>query len=82
MTDILLDAYQLADMIQESEEVACYLELKKRLQEDQEAQELIYLFQKKKELVEECQRFGHYHPDFRDAKNKARDFQKKMVDIQ
>lgn len=79
MTDILLEAYQLADMIESSEEMVRYLEAKKRLEEDQEAQKLIRRFQEKKERFEECQRFGHFHPDYHDARKKARAFQKEMI---
>ncbi len=79
MTDILLDAYQLADAIKSSEEMVRYLEVKKRLEEDQEAQRLIRLFKEKKEKFEECQRFGHFHPDYHDAKKKAHAFQKEMI---
>jgi cell fate (sporulation/competence/biofilm development) regulator YlbF (YheA/YmcA/DUF963 family) len=78
MSEILIAAYQLADCINESEEVNNYLYYKKQLQEDQEAQKLIREFQDVKALFEEAQRFGIFHPNYHEAKEKAESFQKKL----
>lgn len=78
MTEILLDAYQLADQINESEEVKTYLHCQKRVQEDPEAQTIIREFQKVKELFAEAQRFGRFHPNYHEAKEQAQSYQKKM----
>jgi len=78
MTEILLETYRLADQIIESEEVSLYLQLKKQLRENAQVQALIREFQKKKERFEECQRFGHYHPDYHAAKEEAEAFQRRM----
>lgn len=79
MAEILLEAYQLADQINESEEVRRYLELKERLHADPDVRRLIREFQRKKEKFEECQRFGHFHPDYHAAKEEAEAFQEKMA---
>lgn len=78
MTEILQETYRLADQINESQEVTRYLQLKKQLREDAQAQALIREFQKKKERFEECQRFGHFHPDYHAAKEEAEAFQRRM----
>lgn len=72
MSEILLDAYHLADQINESDEVKHYLRLQQELQQSQEAQKLIEQFQKAKEWYEETQRFGIFHPDYQAAKEKVK----------
>lgn len=78
MTELLSDAYQLADEINKSQEVQNYLLSQKKLQEDQEAQKLIWEFQKKKELYEETKRFGIFHPNYHEAKKEAEGFQEQL----
>ncbi len=80
MTELLIDAYQLADEINESEEVKNYLRLKKAMQEDAQVQKLIQNFQKIKMEYEEAQRFGIFHPDYHQAKQRAEEFQRKMTE--
>jgi cell fate (sporulation/competence/biofilm development) regulator YlbF (YheA/YmcA/DUF963 family) len=78
MSEILQDAYRLADLIVESEEVRSYLRLKKQMEEDPDAQRLIREFQKMKELYEEAQRFGIFHPNYHEAKEKADAFRREL----
>jgi cell fate (sporulation/competence/biofilm development) regulator YlbF (YheA/YmcA/DUF963 family) len=78
MAQLLLEAYELADSINESEEVKRYLACKKRLEEDPEAQSLIRKFQKIKELYEEAKRFGIFHPNYHEAKEQAEAFRNTM----
>ncbi|MDR6225268.1 YlbF family regulator [Desmospora profundinema] len=78
MSEILLEAYQLADHINECKEVKQYLELKQRIEKDDEAQRLIAGFRRKKDRFEEAQRFGHFHPDYHAAKKEAEAFLKEM----
>jgi cell fate (sporulation/competence/biofilm development) regulator YlbF (YheA/YmcA/DUF963 family) len=63
MSAILMQAYNLGDCINGSFEVADYLFWKTEVESSQEVQSVIKLLDKKKELFEECQRFGHFHPD-------------------
>lgn len=74
MSELILEAYQLADYINESDEVKRYLELKQQVQQDEEAQRLIIRFGRKKDRFEEAQRFGHFHPDYHAAKEEAESF--------
>ncbi|WP_232330819.1 MULTISPECIES: YlbF family regulator [Thermoactinomyces] len=78
MTEILLAAYRLADQINNSQEVQHYLECKKRMEEDPEAQKMIREFQKLKDRYEEAQRFGIFHPNYHEAKEAALSYQKKL----
>ena len=68
MASLLTTAYELGDMVKESAEVAAYLYWKGRVESQQEVQRLVAEFARKKELFAETERFGHYHPDYHEAK--------------
>lgn len=78
MSQILLQAYEVADMINASSEVQNYLKAKQELETDIQAQQLIREFQRKKEQFEETQRFGHFHPMYHAAKEEMEQFQRQM----
>ncbi|AVF27005.1 hypothetical protein ERICIV_02863 [Paenibacillus larvae subsp. larvae] len=67
MSAVLLHAYDVGDLINASTEVADYLYWKKKMEQDEEVQKLVCLFIQKKERFEECERFGHFHPDYHAA---------------
>lgn len=67
LSSVLIQAYELGDSINCSAEVADYLYWKQRKEEDPKLKELLYEFNRKKQLFEECQRFGHFHPDYHAA---------------
>ncbi|SDY76872.1 Cell fate regulator YlbF, YheA/YmcA/DUF963 family (controls sporulation, competence, biofilm development) [Evansella caseinilytica] len=76
--DILQQAYSLGELITSSEVFHEYIELKNALNCDQEAQRLISQFQVLKEKYEEVQRFGKYHPDFKQVTSDVREFKRKV----
>jgi len=78
MSAILMQAYDLGDMINGSAETADYLYWKRRKDEDPEVHELVKQFNKKKELFEECQRFGHFHPDYHAALEQVQAIQSRL----
>lgn len=78
IADILSDLSLLAEQIHQSEESKAYLEAKARLEDDAEAQELIRQFQIVKDDFSEAQRFGIFHPNYHEAKEKAILFQTKI----
>lgn len=78
MSAILMQAYDLGDLIKDSAETADYLYWKQRKEEDPQVRELLRQFQKKKELFEECQRFGHFHPDYHSALDQAKLIQEQL----
>ncbi|WP_019533624.1 YlbF family regulator [Paenibacillus ginsengihumi] len=78
MSAILLGSYELADMIKNSAETADYLYWRRQVDIDPEAQRLIREFNRTKELFEECQRFGHFHPNYHEAKDRMREAEARL----
>nr|WP_224749499.1 YlbF family regulator [Polycladospora coralii] len=78
MTDILLDVYDLADQINESDEMHHYLRWKMEVERDEEAQKLIKKFQHVKERFMEAQRFGIFHPNYHQAKEEMESYQSEL----
>ncbi|KSU84958.1 YlbF family regulator [Fictibacillus enclensis] len=69
---LLDESYFLGKMIAESEAAIQYRGTKYKLEQDTEAQNLIKEFNKVKELYEEVQRFGKYHPDYKTVSTNVR----------
>jgi cell fate (sporulation/competence/biofilm development) regulator YlbF (YheA/YmcA/DUF963 family) len=78
MAALLLKAYELGDMINQSADAADYLYWKAQLERDEEAQALIRRFRKAKERFEECSRFGRFHPDYDEARREAAELQRRL----
>ncbi|WP_135547504.1 YlbF family regulator [Paenibacillus cymbidii] len=78
MSILLSTAYELGDRINMSAAVADYKKWQLRLATDADAQRLIRTFARKKELFAECERFGHFHPDYHRAKQEAEAIQQEM----
>ncbi|GAA0135776.1 hypothetical protein YSY43_26160 [Paenibacillus sp. YSY-4.3] len=71
MAELLTYAYELGDMINNSIAVSDYLYWKRRVEEDPEIQAYVRKLDGQKELFEETERFGHYHPNYHEAKDKV-----------
>ncbi|MGG4141927.1 YlbF family regulator [Paenibacillus algorifonticola] len=82
MASLLLCAYELGDWINQSAEVAEYLYWKDAVSEDADVKALTRKFEKAKELFEECQRFGRFHPDFHAAKDKIKLVEAELAQIE
>lgn len=82
MSSILMQAYEIGDLINISVEVADYLYWKDKVESDSQVQELVHAFQKKKELFAECERFGHYHPDYHAAKEAVEQVQAQLDELE
>ncbi|MBP1156112.1 MULTISPECIES: YlbF family regulator [unclassified Paenibacillus] len=78
MSAILLGAYELADMIKLSAETADYLYWKQLVEENEEVGRLTKEFAKQKERFEECERFGHYHPNYHEALEQVKKAQEQL----
>lgn len=78
MSAILLQAYELGDWINSSEEVTDYLYWKNEMEHDMEVKTLIRQFASKKQLFEECERFGHFHPDYHSALDQVKAIQEQL----
>ncbi|PJN83069.1 YlbF family regulator [Bacillus velezensis] len=72
------EAEQLADMILQSETAENYRDCYKRLREDEEAGRIIRSFMSVKEQYEDVQRFGKYHPDYREISRKMREMKREL----
>lgn len=70
-TEVIMSTYDLADMINQSEEVIEYLKNKKELEENPEVIKLKKQLSDARDFYEEAQRFGHFHPNFHEAKEKV-----------
>ena len=64
---ILQKACEIGDMINASRELHEYLRWKEEVENDDEIQRLIKQFDRAKQKFKECERFGHFHPDYHRA---------------
>ncbi|WLR52214.1 YlbF family regulator [Bacillus tianshenii] len=78
--EVLERSEQLAQKIIESDVYEQYIECKERLAQDKHAQALINKFLKEKDLYEDVQRFGRYHPDYYKITKSVREA-KRAVDM-
>lgn len=78
MAELLTNAYELGDMINQSAAVSDYLYWKRRVEEDAEVQVLVKKLAAKKELFEETQRFGHFHPNYHEAMDKVTEVEREL----
>jgi cell fate (sporulation/competence/biofilm development) regulator YlbF (YheA/YmcA/DUF963 family) len=65
--EVLTLAYEIADLIKQSEETKHYLKFKEQLNNDHHAITLLNEFQQKKAFFADCERYGHFHPDYHRA---------------
>lgn len=78
MAELLTYAYELGDMINESAAVSNYLFWKQQVANDSEIQQLVKKLENVKELFEETQRFGHFHPNYHEAKDRVHEVEKEL----
>lgn len=76
--DILQETYNFGEIITSSEVFQLYIEAKHDLEQDKEAQAMISNFKKMKEKYDEVQRFGKYHPDFRQVTKDVRELKRDL----
>jgi cell fate (sporulation/competence/biofilm development) regulator YlbF (YheA/YmcA/DUF963 family) len=82
MSAILLLAYELSDMIKHSAAVAEYLYWKQEMERDESARQAIARFRRAKEKFEEAERFGHFHPNYHEALEQAKQAQRELENIE
>ncbi|GAA4710065.1 YlbF family regulator [Brevibacillus fulvus] len=78
MAELIKHSDLLSTMINQSAPMEEYLQAKRRMNEDAEAQQLFALFEKKKVLFEDVQRFGKYHPDYHKISTEVRQLKRKI----
>ena len=76
--ELLESADHLAKMVLDSEIVEQYRKCLYKLKYDQESQRKIRRFASLKELYEEVQRFGKYHPDYKRIMSQIRESKREM----
>ncbi|WP_159887093.1 YlbF family regulator [Paenibacillus puerhi] len=82
MSVMLMEAYDLADLIKNSAETADYLYWKQLKDADEKVKRLVIEFRKSKERFEECERFGHYHPNYHEALDKVRAVEAQLDELE
>lgn len=78
MDEVLSDISQLAERINQSHEAHEYARAHQAMKHDIQAQKLIRRFRIIKDEYEEAQRFGIFHPNYHETKEKAKQFQQSM----
>ncbi len=77
--ELIEHAENLADMIIQSEVADYYRDCLNTLNKDQDAQHLIKRFVIIKERFEEVQRFGKYHPDYKEVTLETRHLKREVL---
>lgn len=72
MTELQMHAYMLGEMIKQSALASEYAYWKQRLAQDEAAIRAKRRLAEAREKFAECERFGHFHPDYHDALNRVR----------
>jgi cell fate (sporulation/competence/biofilm development) regulator YlbF (YheA/YmcA/DUF963 family) len=75
---LMTEAEEISKMIVTSEVADEYRRTHIALQQDREAQEVISRFVKMKEQYEEVQRFGKYHPDYKETRKKMSEIKREL----
>ncbi|WP_243386699.1 YlbF family regulator [Bacillus kexueae] len=75
---LINQADELANMILRSELAERYRTCRDALKQDKTAQSIINRFTKVKELYEDVQRFGKYHPDYREISRNMREVKREL----
>lgn len=78
MSTLLTQAYEIGDLINSSTEVAEYLYWKQEVEQNQEVQNTVKKLERKQQLYEECQRFGHFHPDYHAAMEEVKKVEEEL----
>lgn len=78
MSRLLLKAYEIGDLINDSRETSEYKHWKRQVADNGEIQSVIREFAKRKEQFEDCQRFGHFHPDYHKALDAVKETEAKL----
>ncbi|WP_308634502.1 YlbF family regulator [Paenibacillus silvisoli] len=82
MGQMLLSAYEIGDMVNQSAEVAEYAYWKSVVDQDEQVHQLVKQFAKAKEQFADCERFGRFHPDFHAAKDKVEAIERQLGEIE
>ncbi len=79
---LLTQAYEVGDLINASSEVALYLHWKQVLEQSKEVQHITRKLQQKREIYDDCQRFGHFHPDYHAAMGEVEQVERELNQLE
>ncbi|MBM7563525.1 YlbF family regulator [Paenibacillus sacheonensis] len=82
MGQLLLRAYEIGDLVNQSAEVAEYAYWKSVVDANDQVRQLVKQFEKAKELFVDCERFGRFHPDYNAAKDNVQEVQRQLNEIE
>ena len=82
MGQLILGAYELGDMVNQSAEVAEYAYWKTIVEQDEEVRQLTKKFAKAKDIFVDCERFGRFHPDFNAAKANVQAIEQELSELE
>lgn len=69
--ELVARASEIADLIKRSALTEQYLRAKQELESDGHAVQLMKRFREKQQTFSECERYGHFHPDYNRAFDEA-----------
>ncbi|KAB8138634.1 YlbF family regulator [Gracilibacillus oryzae] len=78
IVDIIDKSETLGQIVLQSDVKQAFDEAKEKMEKDQQAQALIKNFNKIKDLYEEVERFGRYHPDYSTIMKEIRTAKREM----
>ena len=81
MGQLLLRAYEIGDLVNQSAEVAEYAYWKSVVDDNDQVRQLVKQFAKAKEQFVDCERFGRFHPDYHTAKEKVEAVQRELNEV-
>jgi cell fate (sporulation/competence/biofilm development) regulator YlbF (YheA/YmcA/DUF963 family) len=82
MATLLMKAYDIGDMIKASSEVEQYIHWKHTVEQLPEVKVLVRKLNDKKEIFEQCERFGHFHPEYHSALDKVKEVEAELERIE
>lgn len=82
ITAIAARAFELGDLIKHSALTEDYVYWKRSVERSGEAQLRIREFLKAKDKFGECERFGHFHPDYNEALDRVYEAEAKLEEIE
>lgn len=82
MASLLPAACELGDAILNCRETAEYLRWKREMENDEDARRLMAEMRRRKERFAECERFGHFHPEYHKALEAVRETERELNRIE
>jgi cell fate (sporulation/competence/biofilm development) regulator YlbF (YheA/YmcA/DUF963 family) len=79
---LLTKAADLGDALLQSAELADYVYWKGRMEQDPETAKMMMKLSRVRERFEECERFGHYHPNYHEALDAVRTMEEEMEQVE